>query len=126
MDGLIQEYDIITPSKNAATRNLSGGNLQRLILARELSRHPALIVAAQPTGGLDIGATEFIRNKLVEAKAEGAAVLLISEDLDEVMSTSDRIAVIYGGEIVGIVAATEAKIETIGAMMAGVERMQAS
>jgi len=126
VEGLIHEYDIMTPSKNAATKNLSGGNLQRLILARELSRHPSLIVAAQPTGGLDIGATEFIRNKLVEAKAKGAAILLISEDLDEIMSTSDRIAVIYGGEIVGILAATEAKIETIGAMMAGIERMQGS
>jgi len=124
VEGLIHEYDIVTPSKDTATRNLSGGNLQRLILARELSRHPALIVAAQPTGGLDIGATEFIRNKLVEAKAKGAAILLISEDLDEIMATSDRIAVIYGGEIVGTLAAVDAKIETVGAMMAGMKRMQ--
>jgi len=126
VEGLIQEYDIVTPSKNVATRNLSGGNLQRLILARELSRGPALIVAAQPTGGLDISATEFIRNKLVEAKSKGAAILLISEDLDEIMSTSDRIAVIYGGEIVGNLVTAEAKIETIGAMMAGMKRMEES
>jgi ABC-type uncharacterized transport system ATPase subunit len=126
VEELVHEYDIITPSKDAAARTLSGGNLQRLILARELSRHPAVILAAQPTGGLDVGATEFIRNKLIEAKAKGAAILLISEDLDEIMSTSDRIAVFYGGEIVGTFSAGEAKIETIGAMMAGIERTQGS
>lgn len=120
---LIQEYEITTPSIHTPVRNLSGGNLQRIILARELSRRPKLLVAAQPTRGLDVGATEFIRNKLMEQKGKGAAILLISEDLDEVMSMSDRIAVMYRGEMVGVVSAAEAKIEDIGLMMAGAKRM---
>jgi len=123
VDKLIQEYDIMTPNRNAAAQNLSGGNLQRLLLARELSRNPALIVTAQPTSGLDIGATEYIRNKLVESKTKGAGILLISEDLDEIMATSDRIGVMYDGEVVGIMPASEADFETLGAMMAGVKRM---
>jgi len=116
---LIQEYDIVTPSPDVPARNLSGGNLQRLILAKVLSRNPGLIVAAQPTSGLDVGATEFIRKKLLEQREKGVAILLISEDLNEVMSLSDRIAVVYEGKIVGIVPAAEAKIREIGLMMAG-------
>ncbi len=118
-DSLIKEYDIKTPSKDILARTLSGGNLQKLILARELSREPKLLVANQPTIGLDIGATEFIRNKLMEQKKKGTAILLISEDLDEVMSMSDRIAVMYEGDIVGIIPASKAKVNDIGLMMAG-------
>jgi len=118
-DRLIQEYDIATPSANAPARNLSGGNLQRLILAKVLSRNPKLLVAAQPTSGLDVGATEFIRKKLMEQKEKGVAILLISEDLNEIMSLSDRIAVMYEGEIVGIIPAAKAEIREIGLMMAG-------
>jgi len=118
-DKLISEYDIAAPSKDIMVRNLSGGNLQRLILARELSRNPKLLVAAQPTSGLDVGATEFIRSKLVEQKMKGTAILLISEDLDEVISMSDRVAVMYRGEVVGIIQAATAKIEEIGLMMSG-------
>jgi len=126
VDQLIKEYDIKTPSKDATTKTLSGGNLQRLILARELSRNPALLVAAQPTSGLDVAATEFIRNRLVEFKAKGTAILLISEDLDEIMTMSDHVAVMYRGEILGIMPATKADVETVGAMMAGVRRVPQS
>jgi len=116
---LIKEFDIKTPSKDTPTKTLSGGNLQKLILARELSRKPKLLIANQPTRGLDIKATEFIQNMLMTQKMAGTAILLISEDLDEIMSMSDRIAVIYEGEIVGIVPAVKAKVRKIGLMMAG-------
>ncbi|MGC8817183.1 MAG: ABC transporter ATP-binding protein [Candidatus Hadarchaeum sp.] len=121
-DQLIKEYDIKTPSRDTPARNLSGGNLQKLILARELSRKPKLLIANQPTRGLDVGATEFIQSKLEEQKEKGTAILLISEDLDEIMCLSDRIAVIYEGQIVGIVPAEKAKIKDIGLMMAGVKK----
>jgi simple sugar transport system ATP-binding protein len=119
---LIQEYDIATPSKDVPARNLSGGNLQKLILARELSITPKLLIANQPTRGLDVGATEFIRSKLMEQRGRRMAILLISEDLDEIMSLSDRIAVMYEGKIVGIVPAAKAKIREIGLMMAGAKQ----
>ncbi len=119
---LIDEYDIKTPSKDVPARNLSGGNLQRLILARELSRQPKLLIANQPTRGLDVGAIEFIRGKLVEQSAKGVATLLISEDLDEIMSLSDRIVVIYEGQIAGILSAKTAKVREIGLMMAGIKK----
>ena len=116
---LVQEYDIMIPSVDVPARNLSGGNLQRLILAKVLSRNPRLLVAANPTSGLDVGATEFIWHKLMEQKEKGAAILLISEDLNEVVSLSDRIAVMYDGKIVGIVKAAEADMREIGLMMGG-------
>ena len=119
---LIQEYDIVTPSKDVPAKNLSGGNLQRLILAREMSRNPKLLIANQPTRGLDVGATEFIRSKLMEQRGKGMAILLISEDLDEIMSMSDRIAVMYEGKIAGMVPAAKAKIKEIGLMMAGAKQ----
>jgi simple sugar transport system ATP-binding protein len=100
-------------------KNLSGGNLQKLILARVLSRKPRLLIANLPTQGLDVGATEFVRNKLMEAKKEKAGILLISEDLDEVLSLSDWVAPIYEGEFMGIIPGEEAKRESVGAMMAG-------
>lgn len=117
---LIQEYGIVTPSPDVPARNLSGGNLQRLILAKVLSQNPIVLVAAQPTSGLDIGATEFIRKKLFEQREKGTAILLFSEDLNIIMSMSDRIAVMYDGEIVGVLPAATAKINKIGLMMAGV------
>jgi len=112
----------VTPSKDVPAKNLSGGNLQRLILARELSRNPKLLIANQPTRGLDVGATEFIRSKLMEQRGKGMAILLISEDLDEIMSMSDRIAVMYEGKIAGMVPAAKAKIKEIGLMMAGAKQ----
>jgi simple sugar transport system ATP-binding protein len=118
---IVNEYHIETPSVHVPVRNLSGGNLQKVLLAKVLSRNPKLLIVAQPTAGLDVGATEFISNKLLEEKARGLAILLISEDLDRIMDLSDRIAVIYEGKIVGIVPAADAKISKIGRMMTGVE-----
>ena len=117
---LIRNFDIRTPSRHTPLKSLSGGNIQKLILARELSRSPRVLVAAQPTRGLDISATEYIRRQLIEQRAKGTATLLISEDLDEILSLSDRIAVIYEGEIMGVVNRDEVSVEDLGLMMAGV------
>lgn len=119
---LIQTFDIATPSTETPVKLLSGGNLQKTLLAREISVSPSLMVAVHPTRGLDVGATESVRNLLLKQRAEGAAILLISEDLDEVLALSDRVAVVYEGEIMGIVPADEADVETIGLMMAGAVR----
>ncbi|KUK26822.1 MAG: ABC transporter ATP-binding protein [Acetothermia bacterium 64_32] len=118
----IEEYEIMTPSLRTPAKLLSGGNIQKLILARELSGRPGLVVAAHPTYGLDVGATELIRQLLIRQRDSGAGVLLVSEDLDEIMSLSDRIAVMFGGEIMGILPAAEASLEEIGLMMAGERR----
>jgi len=119
---LITKYDIITPSSQTPAKLLSGGNIQRLILARETSEQPKLILAAHPTYGLDVGATEQIRKLLLQQREKGAAILLISEDLEEIMTLSDRIAVIYEGQIMGTMTADTAKIEDIGLMMTGAKR----
>jgi len=118
---IIQEYDIDTPSPNVPVRNLSGGNLKKVLLAKVLSRNPKLLIIAQPTAGLDVGATEFISKKILEERERQVAILLISEDLERIMTLSDRIAVIYEGKIVGIVPTADAKISEIGRMMTGVE-----
>ncbi len=115
----IQTYEIKTPGTETPIKNLSGGNIQKLILARELSRQPKVLVAAQPTRGVDIGATEYIHHRLLEERAKGTAILLISEDLDEILALSDRIAVMYEGRIVGIMPRTEVTIQQLGVMMAG-------
>ncbi len=115
---LIAEYQI-KASPMDRIRTLSGGNIQKVILARVLSRQPKVIVASQPTRGLDVGATEYVRSKLLEQRDRGVAVLLISEDLDEVLALSDRIAVIYEGRIVGTLRTEEATLEQLGMMMAG-------
>ena len=120
-DQLISEFDIRTPSRDVPTRHLSGGNLQKIILARELSRNLKLLVAANPTRGLDVGATEDVRRILLSLRAKGAGVLLVSEDLDELMMISDRLAVIYEGQIVGTVQTKDARIEEIGQMMGGMQ-----
>ncbi len=117
--GLIEDYSIQTPSVDALTRNLSGGTQQKVIVAREFSREPKLIIAAQPTRGLDIGATEYVRRKLVEMRDRGSAVLLVSADLDEVRALSDRIAVMYEGEIVAIRDPATASEQELGLLMAG-------
>jgi simple sugar transport system ATP-binding protein len=100
-------------------RMLSGGNLQKVILARETSEHPKLMVAVHPTRGLDVGAIEAIHRLLIEHRDRGAAILLISEELDELISLADRMAVIYEGRIVGEMPAEGADIHAIGLMMAG-------
>lgn len=100
-------------------RTLSGGNMQKALLARVLSRDPKAIIVSQPTRGLDVGATEYIRQKLIEQARKGAAILLISEDLDEILALSDQIAIIYEGRIMDILPSKDAKIEQIGLLMAG-------
>jgi simple sugar transport system ATP-binding protein len=117
---LVSEYDVKTPSLDTPTQSLSGGNIQKLILARELSGTPEVLIAAQPSRGVDIGATEYIHQRLIQQRSEGTAVLMVSEDLDEIFALSDRIAVIYEGEIIGVVDPQETTREAIGLMMAGV------
>jgi len=117
---LIAEYNVAAPGPDTPACSLSGGNLQKIILARVLSRKPRLLIANLPTQGLDVGATEFVRNKLMAAKKAGAGILLISEDLDEILALSDRIAPIYEGEFMGLLAAEQTPRERVGAMMAGV------
>jgi len=116
---LIRDFEIKTPSRSTPLRNLSGGNIQKLILSRELSRKPSVLVAAQPTHGVDIGSTEYIHRLLVAQREAGTATLLISEDLDEVRNLSDRIAVMYEGRIMGILDRDRATVEQLGLMMAG-------
>ncbi len=116
---LVEEYAIKTPSIDTHGSSLSGGNIQKMIMARELDAEPAVLLAAQPTRGVDIGAAEYIHSRLIAQRDAGVAVLMISEDLDEVLAVADRIAVMYEGEITGIVDAGEAKREDIGLLMAG-------
>ncbi len=116
---LIVEYQI-KASPGDKIRTLSGGNMQKVILARVFERAPQVIVVSQPTRGLDVGATEYVRGKLLEQREKGAAILLISEDLDEILELSDRIAVIYEGEIMGVLSAGEADTERLGLLMSGV------
>jgi simple sugar transport system ATP-binding protein len=116
---LLERFSIRGARPQSVTRLLSGGQLQRLLLAREMALEPRVIVAVHPTRGLDVAATQQVQEWLISARNEGASVLLISEDLDEVMQLGDRIAVIYEGEIVGSMPASEADREHIGLMMAG-------
>jgi len=125
-DDLIARYAVATPSHDTPLKLLSGGNIQRVILARETSGSPKLLIAAHPTSGLDVGATEYIRQSLLAQREQGTAVLLVSEDLEEVLTLSDRVAVMFEGEIMGILPADEADLETIGLMMAGARREEAA
>jgi ABC-type uncharacterized transport system ATPase subunit len=125
-DKLIAKFQVKTPSHETLAKNLSGGNIQKVVIARELSRTPRVIIAAQPTRGLDIGATEYVRQQLIEQRLDGVAILLISEDLDEILALSDRIAVIYEGQIMDIVPREEATPEKLGLLMAGVKEVVAT
>ncbi len=118
---LVNSFNVKTPSLETPAKNLSGGNIQKIILAREISRRPQVIVAAQPTRGLDIGATEYVHARLLEQRDQGTATLLISEDLDEILALADRILVICDGRIMGDVPRAEATAEKLGLLMAGVE-----
>ncbi|MEM5947341.1 ABC transporter ATP-binding protein [Spirochaetia bacterium 38H-sp] len=118
---LIDSYSVETPSVKVRTGNLSGGNIQKLILGREMSRNPELLVASHPTYGLDVGATEYIRKKILQQRARGSAVLLISEDLDEIFELSDVIAVIYRGKLVAVFDRDDADRNKVGYYMAGLE-----
>jgi ABC-type uncharacterized transport system ATPase subunit len=116
---LIKEYSIQTPSEKTLVRHLSGGTQQRVVVAREFSREPRFIIASQPTRGLDIGATEYVRKKLLEMRNRGCAILLISADLDEILALSDRIAVIYEGKIVAVKECDKTNEREIGLLMTG-------
>lgn len=118
-EGLIAGFDIATPGPETRVKFLSGGNLQKAILARELTACQGLLVAVHPTRGLDVGATESVRDLLLRQRERGTAILLISEDLDELLEVSDRIAVMFEGEVSGVVPVEEAEIDSIGLMMAG-------
>jgi len=122
---LVKKFAVKTPRLDTPIKTLSGGNIQKLIMARELSRRPKVLIAAQPTRGVDIGATEYIHHRLLEQRDAGTAILLISEDLDEVRALSDRIAVMYEGSIIGIVERNQATVEQIGLMMAGIAMHEA-
>jgi simple sugar transport system ATP-binding protein len=118
-EALKERFDIRCPSTSTATGALSGGNIQKVILAREIARGPKALVAVYPTRGIDMGAQEFIHSQLLERRREGIGIVLISEELEEVMNLSDRIAVIYKGKILKILPAVEATRERLGILMAG-------
>ncbi|MDR7483000.1 MAG: ABC transporter ATP-binding protein [Armatimonadota bacterium] len=122
---ILATYRVQAAHAWAPARHLSGGNLQKLILGRVLARAPRVLIAHLPTQGLDVEATAFVRGKLLEARAAGAAVLLISEDLDEILSLSDRVAAMYEGRFVAVLPRAEADAETVGAMMAGLRPEEA-
>jgi simple sugar transport system ATP-binding protein len=122
---LISEFDVRTPSEYTLARALSGGNQQKAIIGREVDRNPDLLIAAQPTRGLDVGAIEFIHKRLIEQRDNGKAVLLVSFELDEIMNVSDRIAVIYEGRIVAVVNPKETTEQELGLLMAGSNRKEA-
>ncbi|MEN6570929.1 MAG: ABC transporter ATP-binding protein [Anaerolineaceae bacterium] len=117
---LIQDFDIRTPSPLTPVGSLSGGNQQKVIIARELSRPIKLLVASQPTRGLDVGSIEYIHKRIVQKRDEGCAVLLVSPELDEIIELSDRIAVMYRGKMIAIVNAANVSKETLGLLMAGI------
>ena len=121
---LIKEFNISTPSHATPIRSLSGGNLQKVILAREMTTRHRLLVVMSATRGLDVGATEFVRETLNEHRHKGRAIVLISEDLEELLSLTDRIAVLFHGEIMGILDADKAEIASLGLMMAGQARAE--
>ncbi len=118
---LIERFDIRPPSEKYLASSLSGGNQQKVILAREITRDPELLIASQPTRGLDVGAIEYVHKRLVQVRDDGKAVLLISLDLDETLDLADRIAVIYGGRIVAVLDREDADERKLGLLMAGGE-----
>ncbi|MDK2782642.1 MAG: ral nucleoside transport system ATP-binding protein [Thermococcaceae archaeon] len=118
---LVRDFEVSVPSIEAPAKSLSGGNQQKLIVAREVSKEPEFIIASQPTRGVDVASTEYIRNYLIKLRNENKAVLLVSADLDEVLQLSDRMAIIYEGKFVGIVKPEEVTEEQIGLMMGGIK-----
>ena len=121
---LIEEYDVRPRDSEALARSFSGGNQQKIVIAREFSKQPKLILAVQPTRGLDIGASQFVHKKLLEGKAQGASVLLISADLDEILSVADRVLVINEGQIMGEFIPGEIDYAQIGLMMGGTKQQE--
>ncbi len=119
-ENLVHEFDVRTPSIETSAGSLSGGNQQKVIVARELSRDIRLLIANQPTRGLDVGSIEYIHNRIIEKRDAGVGVLLVSSELDEILGLSDRIAVMYAGEILAVMPVQEATKERLGLLMAGV------
>lgn len=119
-EGLVSEFDIRPDDPTARAGNLSGGNAQKVVVAREVSTEPSLLVASQPTRGLDVGSIEFIRKVLIAQQQKGQAILLVSADLEEILSLSDRIAVMYEGRFTGILRAEDATETRLGLLMAGI------
>ena len=118
---LVKEFDVRTPSIYVNAGGLSGGNQQKVIVAREFSRPIQLLIASQPTRGLDVGSIEYIHNRIIQKRDEGTGVLLVSSELDEILALSDRIAVMYKGQIMGILDAAKATKEELGLLMAGIQ-----
>ena len=124
-DRLIEEYDIRSGQGSATTvRSMSGGNQQKAIIAREIDKNPDLLIAVQPTRGVDIGAIEFIHKQLIEQRDAGKAVLLVSLELDEVMDVPDRILVMYEGKLVGEFKPDEVTVEELGLYMTGAKKQE--
>ncbi|MCK5838015.1 MAG: ATP-binding cassette domain-containing protein, partial [Desulfobacula sp.] len=120
---IVNKFKVSTHSISNQIRNLSGGNIQKLILGREISEQPQLLVASHPTYGLDVGATEFLRKHLLHLRKQGSSVLLFSEDLEEIFELCDRVAVIFGGEFMAILDSDDERFSDIGLMMAGSKRI---
>jgi len=116
----VAEYDVRTPSVFIPVSSLSGGNQQKVIVAREFSRPIKLLIASQPTRGLDVGSIEYIHGRIIQKRDEGVGILLLSTELDEIMSLSDRIAVMYRGKIIAVLPVEEATREHLGLLMAGI------
>jgi simple sugar transport system ATP-binding protein len=117
----IAAYEIATPSPHQATKTLSGGNLQKVILARELDKQPKCLLVNQPTRGLDVGVIEYLHTQLLKLRQAGAGILLVSEDLDELFALSDRLLVLFKGQVMGIFETQQAQLEVIGLLMAGIK-----
>jgi general nucleoside transport system ATP-binding protein len=122
----VKQFDVRTPGIEIPVANLSGGNQQKVIVAREFSRPIRLLIASQPTRGLDVGSIEYIHGQILQKRAEGCAVLLVSPELDEILTLSDRIAVMYEGRIIAVLPAAEATREKLGLLMAGIRESEAA
>ena len=116
----VKDYDVRTPGISTYAGSLSGGNQQKVVVAREFSRPVKVVVAAQPTRGLDVGSIEYIHKRIVEQRDQGAAILIVSTELEEVLAVGDRVAVMQGGELVGVVQGEDATYEKVGMLMGGV------
>ena len=120
------DFDVRTPSIRVPVSNLSGGNQQKVIVAREFSRPIKLLIASQPTRGLDVGSIEYIHGQIMKKRNDGTAVVLVSPELDEIMSLSDRIAVMFKGKFIAVMPAEEATREKLGLLMAGIKEPAAA
>ena len=116
---LIKDFSVKTPSPYELAQNLSGGNQQKVVVAREISRQPKLLIAMHPTRGLDVGAVEYIHNQLIDQRDKGVGIVLVSTEMEEIMRLSDRIIVLYEGRAMGCVRPSETTVEEMGLMMGG-------